>query len=585
MAYDGLVLKSVISELNNKLPGGRIDKIYQPEKDEITINIRNQGIKYKLLLSASSSNPRAYLTEIDKDNPQAPPTFCMLLRKHLESARIINFEQYKMDRVFKMNVISKNELGDEITKSLIVEIMGKYSNIILINNENSKILDSVKRVNSHMSRVREILPGLIYDIKSISDKFDPLTEDYSGLSEKLIKSDSNKTLKKFLVNTYTGISPVLAREIIYISGLDEDRSLSSLNDNELNKFKNKFLDFFNNINKEVFNPTYVVEEDKIIEFSAIDLSMYPENEKTHLDSISSLLELYYNKKDNSQRMKDKSSGIKKLVKTNLDKTVKKLEKQTEELNEAQNREKYKIYADLISANLYKIEKGAKILKTENFYDNMNLITVPLDERFSPTDNATRYYKKYSKLKSAANRLISEMEKSKSDIDYLETVMLNLDFCETVTDIEEIRDELYDTGFINKNKKKKEKRKESKFMEFTSSDGLKILVGKNNKQNDELTLKIANKEDMWFHVKTGAGSHVIVKSNGENIPDSTMIEAASLAAFYSSYKNSKNVDVDYTLRKNIKRHPMKVPGLVLYVDFSTINVNDSKENIKNLNKTN
>ncbi|MBP2025267.1 Rqc2 family fibronectin-binding protein [Peptoniphilus stercorisuis] len=584
MAYDGTVLKAVIHELNEKLNTGRIDKIYQPEKDEITLSIRCKGEKYKLLLSASSNNPRVYLTNIDKNNPQTPPTFCMLLRKHLESARIINFEQYKMDRVLKMNVISKNELGDEITKSLIVEIMGKYSNIILIDNSNNKIYDSIKRVNSQMSRVREILPGLQYDIESISDKEDPLIETQENFINILKNSEQNKSLKNFIMNTYTGISPNISREISYRASIESDRPLNSLTNEEIHSLSKAFLDFTKSLNNNEYKANFVMENDKIISFSALDLLMYPENEKTYFKSISSLLDEYYSKKDNDQRMKDKSSNIKKVVKNNLDKNIKKLEKQNEELNEATNREKYKIYADLISANLYKIEKGQKSIEVENFYDNMNLIKVPLDERFSGSENANRYYKKYSKLKHAAKRLELEIEKSKSNIDYLETVLLNIEFSDEVSDIEEIKEELKETGFIKKTKSKtKNKKKESKFLEFKSIDGYKIYVGKNNKQNEELTLKIASKEDMWFHVKGGAGSHVIIKNNGEELSEEAINECATLAAYYSSFKNSNNVEIDYTTRKNIKRHPSKVPGLVIYVDFSTINVSNIFNNIKNIKK--
>lgn len=585
MAYDGLVLKSIVNELNEKLTNGRIDKIYQPEKDEITLSIRNNRIKYKLLLSASSNNPRAYLTNIEKDNPQTAPTFCMLLRKHLESARIINFEQYKMDRVLKMNVISKNELGDEITKSLIIEIMGKYSNIILINNDDNKIFDSIKRVNTHMSRVREILPGIEYNIESISDKKNPLTTTKEDFLEDLKNFENDKNIKSFLMSTYTGISPLIVKEICKRINIQESILIQDLNNNEIENLTNIFLNIMISLSQNKFNPTAILKEDKIIDFSAIDLEIYFDDEKSHFKSMSELLDFYYSTKDNDQRMSDKSASIKKLVKNNLDKTKNKLIKQNKELLDAQNREKYKIYADLISANLYKIEKGQKSIEVENFYGNMELITVPLNERYSGAENANRYYKKYSKLKSAANRLSQEIEKSKSNIDYLETVYLNIEFSDSVSDIEEIKEELFETGFVKKlkNNKKKNKKKDSKFLEFISIDGYKILVGKNNKQNEELTLKIANKDDMWFHVKAGPGSHVIIKNNGEELSEQGLTQCAALAAYYSSFKTSNNIEIDYTQRKNIKRHPSKVPGLVNYVDFSTINISDQENIVKTIKK--
>lgn len=571
MAYDGSVLKNVVFELNEKLKEGRIDKIYQPEKDEIILNIRNKREKYKLLLSASSSNPRAYITSAEKENPQTPPTFCMLLRKHLEGARIVDFEQYKMDRIMKMNVISKNELGDEITKSLIIEIMGKYSNIILVNSEDNKIMDSIKRVNASMSRVREILPGLIYEVDSISDKKNPLDETKEGFIEEIENTAQNKRMHRFLMNTYTGISPFLGREIVKRAGLQEEFAINVLDSEMKEQLFEGFSEVFKELSGNEYNPTIIYDEDKIVDFSAIDIKLYPESEKKHLDSISELLDGYFIEKDNKDRIANKSGDIKKLVKNQLDKDKNKLEKQTNEYDEAMNREKFKVWADLISANLWKIEKGAKSIEVENFYDEMNLVEVPLNERYSASENANRYYKKYSKLKSAAIRLKSEIEKSKSSIEYLESVLLNIELSDDVSDIEEIREELSEMGYIrkSKNKKKKKKNKESKFMEFDSVDGYKILVGKNNKQNDELTLKKASRDDQWFHVKGGAGSHVIIKNNGEPISEEGMVEAAKLAAYYSSYRNSSNVEVDTTVRKNIKRHPAKIPGLVIYVDFSTI----------------
>lgn len=580
MAYDGSVLRAVIYELTQKLSNGRIDKIYQPEKDEIILNIRNQGNKFKLLLSASNSNPRAYITESEKENPQQPPAFCMLLRKHLDGGRICGFSQYKMDRIMKIEIMSKNELGDDVTKSLIIEIMGKYSNIILVNNENNKIIDSIKRVNFHMSRVREILPGLTYEVQSISDKKNPLEENSDSFINELDKSDKNKKILKFLTNTYTGISSVLSREILFRANIDENTTISSIQDN--NDLTKTFIKMFEDINNNIYNPVEIIENNKIISFAAIDLTSYPIKEKKYINSISELLDNYYIEKDNNQRIEDKSSDIKKIVKNSLDRDRKKLEKQIDELNEAKNRDKYKIYADLISANIYKVGKGEKFLETENFYDNMKTIKVPLNEKYSASENANRYYKKYSKLKSAAKRLEEEIEKSKNSIAYLETVLLNIDISNNINDIDEIREELFEMGYIKKSKSKKNKKnKESNYLEFTSVDGHKILVGKNNKQNEKLTLKEASREDTWFHVKTGAGSHVIIKNNGEELSEKAIQQGAALAAYYSSFRNSSNIEVDTTIRKNIKRHPSKIPGLVLYVDFNTIIVNNPKEIVEKL----
>ncbi|SHG92104.1 Predicted component of the ribosome quality control (RQC) complex, YloA/Tae2 family, contains fibronectin-binding (FbpA) and DUF814 domains [Anaerosphaera aminiphila DSM 21120] len=588
MAYDGTVLKSVIEELNSNLTGARVEKIYQPSKEEIVLNLRNYTGKYKLLLSATSNNPRVYLTNQTFENPKSPPTFCMLLRKHLENSRVLSFEQYKMDRILKINFLSKNELGDDLQKSLIVEIMGKHSNIILIESDTKKIYDSIKRVNSFISRVREILPGLIYDESLISTKENPLC--FETLDKSFKSFEINKSIKNNLVNTFTGISPLIARETAYRANLDEDRAISSLDEDSLGKLYDAFKSIVSSLNANEFKPTAIIDNENIIDFSSIDLMMYPNSEKKFFSSISELLDEFYIKREKSQNLNEKSSSIKKVVKNHLDRAKNKLSKQSQELEDAFDRDKYKIYADLISSNYYKIDKGIDNISLENFYNEMEPLNIPLDEKLSAQENANKYYKKYSKLKTAVNKLNIEIENNKNTIKYLNSVLLNIELSETSADLEEIREELVEMGYIKKNyKQKKNKVQKIKSLEYNSTDSFKIYAGKNNRQNEELTLKFANKNDMWFHVKDAPGSHVILKEDGREFTEKSIEEAATIAAYNSSLKNSDNIIVDYTLKKNVKRHPSKIPGLVSYVNYNSIiisskNLSDYENYEKNTSKT-
>ncbi|RVU55204.1 Rqc2 family fibronectin-binding protein [Anaerosphaera multitolerans] len=572
MAYDGTVLKAVIEELKNNLINSKVEKIYQPSKEELIFNFRGNKGRYKLLISAASNSPRVYFTDVSYENPTIPPAFCMLLRKHLENSRVLDIKQYKMDRIFKIDFLSKSELGDLINKSLVVEIMGKHSNIILIETDTNNIYDSIKRVNSFTSRIREILPGLTYSASLISTKYNPL--DPEIFEEAINNFDKNKTLKNNLINTFTGISPLISREVTYRANLDDDRIFSSLNDEEYILFIQALKSLINQLKNNEFSPILIKSDAKIIEFSSLDLQMFPQAEKISYDSISALLDDYYSHKEKSQALNEKSNSLKRIVKNHLDRTVKKLEKQSEELNEAIDREKFKIYGDLISSNSYKIEKGIKSIELENFYDNMKIISIPLDEKLSAQQNANKYYKKYSKLKNAVGILNNEIDVNKNKVNYLNSVLLNIELSDSISDLEDIRDELVDMGYLKKQgRNKRQKNKKVTFLEYNSSEGYKIYAGKNNRQNEELTLKFARKSDMWFHVKDAPGSHVILKEDGRDFSMKSIKEAAIIAAFNSSLKNSNNIEVDYTLKKNVKRHPAKMPGLVSYINYETIVISD------------
>lgn len=579
MSFDGIVVRSITKELKDKLINGRVDKIYQTDKEELFINIRNNRERYKLYISASGSGPRMYLTEHSKENPKTAPTFCMLLRKHLENSVIVDVIQYKMDRIIKIVFKSIDELGTFINKALVIEIMGKHSNIILINDETKKIYDAVKRINFNLSSVREILPGLTYSEELISTAKDPTKVD--NLYDFLNKSDKNLSIKKFLMSNFTGISPQIVNEISFRTNIDSKRIIGSLDESEKIKINKIFIEMFGKISKDDFNPIRIIINDTFKDFHAIDLKQYNEKEKEYVSSISSLLDEFYYKKLSKDEMKNKSYNIYRKLKNELSKLKKKRENQISELNEALDREKYKIYADLISSNFYKIEKGDKFLIAENYYDNMNEIKIPLDEKIDGPANAAKYYKKYSKLKNAAKILEDEIKKDKVNIEYIESVLLNLELAENSNDLEEIKEELTKTGYLKNNKKNSKSKKENKmkFLEFNTEDGFKIYVGKNNRQNEYLTFKLANKDDLWFHVKIGAGSHVILKNDNREFSNDALNTAAALAAKYSSLKESQNIEVDFTNKSNVKRHPSRKLGLVIYDDFRTINVKRDNEFVK------
>lgn len=586
MALDGIVLKNIIKELNTTILYGKIDKIYQPEKDEIIINIYNKGNTYKLLISASSNNPRIHLTKYSKHNPPNPPMFCMLLRKHLTGGIIQNIEQFQLDRIVYIDISSIDELGNTVIKRLVVEIMGKYSNIILIEKDSSKIIDSIKRVTSSMSRIREVLPGQHYFLPKQDNKINPLMVDKKQFIDLINNQDKNKKTYKFFYENYLGMSPLISKEICYLSNIDTDRPIGTLSEIDIQKLFDSFTKIIEEINNENFYPILIKKEygNEYREFYCLNIKQFGNNNKIHLESINQVLDEYYTINDKLDRIFQKSQSIKKLVQAKLEKSLNKLSKQKQELLNSEKREIYKIYADLISANLYRIEKGLEEVELENFYDeNLEKIKIPLDKKLTPAENAQRYYKKYSKLKNAYNLLLNQIPETEKEIEYLENVLNSLDNCTEIIEIEEIKEELIKEGYIKGKIAPNKASMKSKPYHFISSDGFHIYVGKNNKQNDMLTLKTAKKNDLWFHVQNMPGSHVIVRAENKQVPERTLLEAALLAAYYSKGKNSNNVPVDYTERKNVKKPKDAKAGMVIYENYKTIFVTPDKEKIEKIKR--
>ena len=571
MALDAVAVRCLANELSDFITDGRIDKIHQPEKDEITINIRTFTDNYKLLLSASSSNPRAHLTKHSKKNPITAPMFCMLLRKHIGSGKITRVEQIGFERIIRFSIESYDELGDLTTKYLIIEIMGKYSNIILTNHD-LKILDSIKRVDFTVSSVRQILPGLIYELPPKQDKTD-LTE-YSQDTD----IDLSQPIKadKALLGAVGGISPLTAREIIFRAIGRADINAPELSINKQSAVKVALLKFAEEIKNNRFAPCIITDNSgKTIDFSATEIHQYEGYADTkHLESISEVLDEFYNSRDISERMKQKSADLVKLLNTNIERVSKKLTILQKTVKDAENKDKYKVFGDLITANIYKITDGMKSVEVENYYESdLPTVKIPLDASLSPSQNAQRYYKRYNKAKTAEIEAAKQIKSAKASLDYLESTLASLETSENEADLNAIRTELISEGYLNRKiNPKRQKQSAPKPMHFISSDGFDIYVGKNNTQNDYLTLKLANSSDIWFHTKNIHGSHTVIKLGiDKNIPERTMKEAAALAAYYSKARNSSQVPVDYTQIKNVKKPNGAKPGMVIYDRYNTVYV--------------
>jgi len=584
MAFDGIVVKSIVEELKEKLKGGRIDKIFQPEKDEIILQIRSLSQNFKLILSANASYPRIHLTDFSKDNPLNPPVFCMVLRKHLSGGKILNIGFHDFERIVDIEVESINELGDISTKKLIIEIMGRHSNIILVNDEN-RIIDAIKHVDNEISSVREVMPARPYQLPPSQDKISPTDINIQSLLENAAKA-SNVSIEKFLLNSIKGFSPLLCREICHLADIDGKKPIEYLSVESVNKLENVLHNIINRINTSDFEPCIAFEDESFenpVDFHCIRLHQY-KFVKT-LPSISAVLDEFYSIKDTYERLKQKKSDLVKVIHTNINRCKKKISLQQEKLREVADRENLKLYGELITANIYSIPRNAKSVSLLNYYgDEGEYIDIPLDENLSPQENAQKYYKQYSKAKKAYASTSIQLEESLKELEYLESVSQLLDDCTTVQEINEIKQELAEQGYISIRKKPGSKKQDapSKPLRCKSSDGYYIYVGKNNKQNDMLTLKTAQSNDIWLHTKNIPGSHVIIKKHTrEDIPPTTLLEAAMLAAYYSKAKMSANVPVDYTAVKNVKKPNGAKPGMVIYENYKTIIVTPEKDKISKL----
>ena len=583
MALDGLVIHSLVDELSTKLVGGKVDKVYQPEDDEIVLYIRNNKENYKLVLSCSSSNPRVYIAnDYKKENPKKAPMLCMLFRKYIQSGNIVGISQVGFERIIKISVDSLDELKEKSTKDIYIEIMGRHSNIILTHSLDNKIIDSAKRIPTSISRVRQILPGITYELPPAQSKLNPLHNISNSDFIDSLKSYEGPIFKG-IYSKFLGISPIISKEICYRANVNEKTAISDLSNSELNSLYNEFNNLFKDIRNNNYSPCIVVNEkvDRVVDFSCISLNLYNEFKFIIKDSMSTILEDYYKTKDIKDRIHQRASDLKKSISIKLERLYHKQEKQEEELKEAENADIYKVKGELLTAYIYMIQKGMESIEVQNFYDpNYENISISLKKNLTPSENSQRYFKKYNKLKTAKKEITSQMSINKEEIDYLENILLNIENCENLAELQDIKDELISLGYSKASGKLKSKKEIAKLTtsphEFMSSDGVKILVGKNNKQNDHLTLRIADPDDIWMHTKNIPGSHVIIKCAGKEVSEQTIYEGAMLAAYFSKSKMSAQVPVDYTKKKHVKKPSGSKPGMVIYETNSTIYVTPNEE---------
>jgi len=579
--FDGIVAKSIVDELTEKLSSGRIEKVLQPEADEIVLLVRAWNKNHKLVLSASPNYPRIHLTEAVKENPATPPVFCMLLRKHLTGGRILSFEFNDYERIIGLVIEAANELGDISEKKLVIEIMGRYSNIILLNGEN-KIIDAIKHVGADVSSVREVMPARTYMLPPPQDKLSPASLDTAALLQSL--DASNQTVDKFLLEHIKGFSPLLCREICFRAGIESRTGAASLSPGSRDALKTALDSVLEEIRNGKYAPCVIFEDElhqKPVDFHSLGILQYKYTVSS--DSISQVLDIFYASRDNAERLRQKKSDLYKVLNTAIDRCERKLAIQQETLRNVADREKLKLFGELITANIHAIAPNTKSASLLNYYsESGEYVDVPLDPNLLPQQNAQRYFKKYARAKSTYTYTIRQLEDTRRELEYLDSVLQLLDNCTALREMDEVRQELADQGYMPLKRKHGKKafaagkqQKMSEPLRFKSSDGFDIYVGKNNRQNDYLTLKFAQSNDIWLHTKNIPGSHVIIKRNGRDIPDRTLEEAAILAAWHSKAKMSSNVQVDYTAVKNVSKPSGAKPGMVVYVNYNTAVVTPDK----------
>ena len=559
MAFDGITVSAITHELQETLTGGRIAKIAQPEADELLLTIKSSKGQRRLYISASASLPLIYLTDENKPSPMTAPNFCMLLRKHVGNGKITGISQPGLERIIMMDIEHLDELGDLRKKRLIIEIMGKHSNIIFCD-EQGMIIDSIKHVSAQMSSVREVLPGRKYFIPDTMQKHDPLSTDEDIFKEAL--KTKPMPVSKAIYTSFTGISPVVAEEICYLAGLDSRIPASELDTDILTHLYRQFTYYLDEIRQKDYHPVIYYKDRTPVEFNAVKLSHYENYEQESFDSISKVLSTYYATRNTITRIRQKSADLRHVVQTALERNHKKYDLQSRQLKDTEKREKYKIYGELINTYGYGLEPGSKSLTCLNYYTNEE-ITIPLDATMTPQENSQKYFAKYNKQKRTFEALSTLIQETSEDIQYLDSISNALDIAMSEADLAQIKEELTQSGYIRRKYTKKKVKLTSKPLHYISSDGYDIYVGKNNLQNDELTFSFANGGDWWFHTKDAPGSHVIVKANGEELPDRVFEEAGKLAAYYSKNKGSDKVEIDYVEKKHVKKPNGAKPGFVVY----------------------
>lgn len=590
MALDGTLLRQIKHELEGCILGARVDKIHQLSREEMIFVLRlpqptaDGARSVKLYLSAGADSPRLHLTASSFENPKTPPMFCMLMRKYLGSAKLIEITQIGLDRILHLVFETRNEMGDLIHLTVAVEIMGRHSNIILID-ETGRVIDSIKRIDDTMSSVRPILPGVRYTLPPAQDKLDLIDCTPEQIEAKL-RAGKDTPLSKALLSAVQGVSPIVCREIANYVFLGDDCVISEMTPDHFDRlrfFLAKVIDMAKNYTG---TPTSVIDSrKKPMDFSFMDIHQYGGSMFTRTyESYSQLLDDFYTQRDNIQRMRHRSADLLRVLANTSDRIARKLHLQQKELEDCSDRETWKIYGDILNANLYSIQKGDRSATLVNFYDeNQAEVTIPLDPRKTPAQNAQKYYSEYRKADTAEKKLLELIEQGQQEAIYIDSVFDALTRAQTNDELTAIRSELVEQGYLRRKGSAPKKGKEPKLSpkRYLSDDGFTILVGRNNVQNDQLTLKEARGRDVWFHTKNIPGSHTIVISDGKEVPDSTLHQAAILAAANSKAAESSQVPVDYTLIKNVKKPRGAKPGMVIYVSYQTAYVTPDFELEKRL----
>ena len=572
MPLDALCLTAVAGEIRAAVQGGKIDKIYQPTRDEVVLYIRGPAGNVRLLLSANPGHPRAHLTERNRENPEQPPMFCMLLRKHLQGARILELNQPPLERILDFNLETLDELGDRVERRLVLEAMGRSANLLLLDGE-GRIVDCTRRVDGDIARgQRQLLPGLFYRQPPTVDKLNPFTLEPEEL-RLVLDNPLGKAWDKLLLDSFTGLSPLVARELAFRAGDDSEKLAAELE--KLGK----------SVEENHFTPYLLVREGKPVDFTFLPVLQYgPETESIPRESFSALLDDFFSDRESAERVRQRGQDLVKSVTSARDCTARKLGNQARELEATKNRERLRELGDILTSNLHLMEKGMSTFRTMDFYDpEGGEVDIPLDPLLTPQQNAAKYYKEYNKAKTAEEMLTIQIEKGEKELEYLNSVLENIALAEGEKDLQEIRQELTETGYLRRPKTaaKRAKKVSGKPMEFRSSSGLRISVGKNNSQNDLLTTKLAYKSDIWLHTQKIHGSHVILWLEGGEADARSLTEAAQLAAYFSQARDGSKVPVDYTPVKYVKKPAGARPGMVVYTTYQTAVVEPDAELAKKL----
>lgn len=580
MAFDGITMYALMQELKTVLLGQRISKIAQPEKEELLLTFKGVSGANRLLISANATLPFLYLTQQNKTSPLTAPNFCMLLRKYISNGRITEITQPSLERVLRFQIEHLDEMGDASTKYLYVEIMGKHSNIIFCNADNI-IIDSIKHISAQLSSVREVLPGRPYFIPTQDQKEDPWKIEKETFFQHVCQRPTS--IAKALYTSLTGISPVMAQEIATRCGFDGDYAIASLNNEDKEQLFFVFSELMDSLSDSSLHPVIYFDKEKRmpLEFSVVPMSMYQTFPADRYSSLSKLLQDFYAKRNQYTNIRQKSTDLRKIISIHLERNRKKYQLQKKQLEDTYKKDTFRIYGELLNTYGYQAVGNEKQLTVPNYYTN-ETITIPLDENLSALENAKKYFDKYAKLKRTAEALSQYITETQYKIRHLESIAASLDIAENDADLSAIKEELCDYGFIKKHAGKKKNRQEKSIpLHFTDPNGFHIYVGKNNYQNDTLTFKFASGSDWWFHTKGIPGSHVIVKSQGQDLPDDTFEYAASIAAYYSGARDNDKVEIDYLQKKNIKKPNGSAPGFVIYHTNYSMVVTPSLNGLKPL----